>query len=139
MTEANLDLVKEIYARFARSGDVADVLDLFDPDVVWLDQVAGLGELVGHDGFVRSLAAMAEQGYEIEADPEEFEDLDDETVAAKGYMRLKRDTSYTDLPAFWLYRIRGGCVVAGASSTRRNEAFEALKQVLREREPELPG
>lgn len=129
MPDANVRLVKEIYARFSRSGDVTDIFDLLHSDIIWLDQVAGLGELVGHEGFVRSLAAMAEQGYELEADPEHFEALDAETVAATGYMRLKSGTSYTDLPAVWLYKIRDGCVVAGASSTRRDEAFEALEDV----------
>ena len=122
----NVALIKQMYEKFNASGDVNSILDLFDPDVVWIDAVTNFGRVVGHKGFLDAMANLAAQGYVAEADPEEFEALDENTVVARGYTRLKRGDSYTDLTSHSIYVVREGKVVCGASATRRQDALDAL-------------
>ena len=116
-----------MYAAFDATGDLESVLrDFFDPDVVWIDQVTQRGRLTGHQGVLDAMASIAAEGYQLEAQPESFEAIDEDTVIASGYTRLKQGDTYIDLPSHSVFVLRNGQIVRGVASTKRKDALQAV-------------
>ncbi len=122
----NVARIKQMYDTFQATGDLESVLrDFFNPAVVWIDDVTHKGRLTGHQGFLDAMASLAAEGYEPEAQPESFEAIDEDTVIASGYTRLKQGDAYIDLPSHSVFVLRNGQVVRGAGSVKRKDALEA--------------
>lgn len=130
MPSDNVTRIEQMYAAFNATGDLESVLrDFFDPAVVWIDQVTQKGRLNGHQGFLDAMASLAAEGYEPEAQPERFEAIDEDTVIASGYTRLKQGEAYIDLPSHSVFVLRSGQIVRGAGSTKRKDALQAVTTV----------
>lgn len=128
MGKGNVDVIRQLYAQFRATGEIESILGVLDPAIVWVDRIIGLGRMAGHDGFVDAMARLSEQGYEVEADPEHYEEIDGRTVLATGYARLKQGDTYVELPSYTVFVLHDGKVVRGAGATRRAEAIEALNE-----------
>jgi ketosteroid isomerase-like protein len=120
----NVELVKEIFARW-RSGDSA--FDAFDPNVEWDARHFPDGELFhGHEGmnrFVRMWIGTWED-YEIEV--EELFDAGDSVVAfTRERGHGKGSAAPMEIAAAMVITLRDGAVVRWRAFFDRSEAFRA--------------
>lgn len=132
MTQPNemtpMKTVHALFDTFKRERALEPVLALFHPDVEWHDSVVTNTTLRGRRGFTDAMAKLESEGYQTESEPEGYEDLGNGVIIARGFTRLVREDSYTDLPAFWAFKIRDGQIVRGATATRRSDALEAVRR-----------
>ena len=126
MASQSIEVAQRLFAQFAQHGTIESILPLLAPDVEWTDNVVTNSTLHGHRGFQVALERIASEGYTTEASPEEFEEIRPGTVLARGYTRLVSGTTYTDLPAYWLFEVENGLIVRGGSATRRQDALAML-------------
>jgi ketosteroid isomerase-like protein len=122
----SVEIVKRLFAQFAQHRSIDPILPLLDPEIEWTDGIVTHSTLHGHQGFRDALERIASEGYTTEATPEEFEEVKPGAVLARGYTRLVSGTSYTDLPAFWVFEIENGSIVRGGSATRRQDALAMI-------------
>ena len=123
---SEVETVQAMFSAFERERTIEAALAFFAPDVEWIDGVTTHSTLHGHQGFRDAMAQLQADGYEVDASPERYTDLGNGRVLAAGSMRLRQAETYTDLPAFWAFEIRGGKIVRGGSSTRRDDALAAV-------------
>ena len=121
-----IGVVRKLFETLEREGTIESILEFMHPEVEWLDTVVTGSKLHGHDGFIEAMTNLEGEGYEGEARPEGFDELDEHSVIARGVTRLSTATSYTDLPAFWAFEVRDGKIARGATATRRDEALAAI-------------
>ena len=98
-----------------------------DPEIEWHDAIVTQSTVRGHKGFAEAMANLQSEGYEADSKPETYEALGEDRVLARGFTRLTRGSSYTDLPAYWLFEVRDGRIVRGSGATRRDDAFAAFE------------
>jgi ketosteroid isomerase-like protein len=123
-----MKVVRGIFAARERGDDPLELIETYlDPDIEWRDDIVTKSTVHGHQGFAEAMANLQREGYEASSVPERYEELDGDIVLASGYTRLTHGSSFTDLPAFWAFEVRGGRVVRGGSATRRQDALAAVR------------
>lgn len=127
MTPSGKALVEAMFTARDRGMEPLEVIQKYlDPEVEWVDGVVTNTTVRGHAGFIEAMANLEREGYKADSKPEDYEELGEGAVLASGYTRLTRGSSFTDLPAYWAFQIRGGKIVRGGSATRRDEALAAI-------------
>jgi ketosteroid isomerase-like protein len=130
MSSANLDLVRSIYRGWER-GDFA-MADWAHPEIEF---VLADGPMPGSSKGVAEMAAIAGEGLDAWEDariaPEEYRELDDETVLALDSRHGRGKTSGVELPQVQslgahLFRIRQGKVVKLINYWDRSRALVEL-------------
>ena len=127
MAGAAIDVVREMFA--AREGGLepaALIEKYLDPEIEWHDAIVTQSTVRGHQGFAEAMENLQREGYEADSKPEAYEELDGDRVLASGYTRLTHGSSFTDLPAFWVFEVRDGRIVRGSGATRRDDALAAF-------------
>ena len=126
---SNADIVRRLFAAFSRR-DVATVLELCDPDIVFVPptgRLAGREEPYrGHDGLRAYLADVGRLWQELRSEPDEYIELDD-TVLCTGRVYAWGVGRVIDAPAGWLWRV---AVAATVTSTARPMAPPSWRAVL---------
>lgn len=117
-----------MFAAFEGERTVEAVFPFFDAELIWVDDLATRATYYGHDGLVEAMTRLVADGYEVDASPEEYIDVNDHAVLTTGFMRLRQAQTFTDLPAFWAFEIRDGRIIRGGASTRREEALASIAE-----------
>jgi ketosteroid isomerase-like protein len=127
MAGGAIDVVRAMFAARERGHDPLELMEMYlDPEVEWRDAIVTKSTVRGHSGFIQAMENLQREGYEASSVPETYEELGDDVVLARGYTRLTQGSSFTDLPAYWAFEVRGGKIVRGGGATRRDEALAAV-------------
>ena len=122
-----MELVRAMFSARESGAEAGALMDTYlDPEIEWHDAIVTRSTVRGHKGFVEAMQNLEREGYEANSVPEDFEEVDDRRVLARGYTRLSQGSSFTDLPAFWAFEVRDGKIVRGGGATRRDEALAAV-------------
>jgi ketosteroid isomerase-like protein len=109
-----LSTVQEGYAAFAR-GDVAAVLAVMDPDIVWStpESVPGGGVYRGHAGVGEFFAGLMDRWGELHVEPETWIDGGDYVVALGRHRGYGKSTGTpVDLAFAHVWQLRDGRAIA---------------------------
>jgi ketosteroid isomerase-like protein len=118
----NLEIVKEIWARFPHEG-VEGVLGFFHDDFSWRLEDGAVVE--GHDGLRTYFGELAAQGVKVNVSAYDFEE-NGARVLVPASIRFKTDVSIADNQSWLVYELRDGKVARAVSYGRANEASEAM-------------
>jgi uncharacterized protein len=93
MTQANVDLVREIYDRF-RGGDPDGALALYHPDVEVHDrpEIPDPQVYRGHEGVLRALGASRSEFAGLDVVPEEFINAGDRVIVLFRFVGTGRES-----------------------------------------------
>jgi uncharacterized protein (TIGR02246 family) len=129
----NIRVVKGHFQAFA-DGDFDRFVALLDEDVDWRvsGYLTGDRDLRGRDAVRRWLVKVASlyaSGEEIQIVPEQFRDVDDETVLALGWGTITREEGTIREDLGWVYRLREGRIAYMKDYLSHDEAREAAEQL----------
>jgi uncharacterized protein (TIGR02246 family) len=129
----NIELVRQVFSAFA-DGDFDRFLDLLDEDVDWRvsGYLTGDRNLRGREEVRRWLirvASLYASGEEVRIVPEEFRDLDEETVLALGWGTITREEGVIREDLGWIYRVRDGRITYMKDYLSHEEALAAAKEL----------
>jgi len=127
MSEENVEVVRRFHV-VLNARDEAAVLDLLDPEVVWVTNVAGpdTRTFLGHSGFRELVALFANTLDDVRLDADEYIDAGARVVTC-GQMRARGRSSGVEVetPRSWLWSVREGRIVAHQTFDTRSDALEA--------------
>ena len=112
MSAENVQVVRDVYAAFARN-DIAAVVAALDEDIEWTTSMLLRSGATyrGHEGVESLLRALGEVWHEMRAEPEEFIDGGD-TIVVVVSEHAAASSGSTDTVAVHLWRMRAGKAVA---------------------------
>ncbi|MDQ3850606.1 MAG: nuclear transport factor 2 family protein [Actinomycetota bacterium] len=126
MASANVELIQRMFEAFERRDDEA-LLAVMHPDLefhVLTGTFVPRGEPYrGHAGLLAYLRQVDALWEELRAEPQEYRDVDPETVLALGRVYAWGAGRVIDAPAGWVWRLRDGLVVFGRTFASRDEAL----------------
>ncbi len=113
MSAENLQVVRDLYAAFARN-DIEAVIDALDEDIEWTTSMLLRSGATyhGRDGVRSLLGALGEVWEEMSAEPEEFIDGGDTIVVVVRERAAASSGSTETAVAVHLWRMRAGKAVA---------------------------
>jgi ketosteroid isomerase-like protein len=126
MSQHNVDLVRQGYEHFARTGEL-DV-SVYAPEVEWHSAAddPGLEVFRGVDGVKELIAEVQEQLEDFRTEPFEFLDAGDRVVAGLVHRGRGRGSSAEVEMREWnVFLIREGKIVSVHEYRDREEALEA--------------
>lgn len=128
----NIELVRRHFAAFAE-GDFDEFLALLDEDVDWRvsGYLTGERNLRGREAVRRWLirvASLYASGEQVKIVPEEYRDLDEETVLALGWGTITRKEGTIREDLGWIYRVKEGRIAYMKDFLDHEEAREAAKE-----------
>lgn len=108
-------LIRRAYDAFARRD--LDALVAISDESVEVSTVTGLlagrtGPYRGHEGLAEYMSDLAGTWKRIELRPQQFNEIDDESVLVFGRVRAWHDKGFLDSANAWLWTVRDGRVVA---------------------------
>jgi uncharacterized protein len=123
-----VEIVKRGYEALSR-GDMAAVLEGFDPNIEWWDRSDALNPTVvrGHDGMRGMWAEIAESFAEWRMEPKEFIDAGDYVVVPLDHvMRGRASGALIEGHEVHVFKLRDGKVTALREYQTKAEALEAV-------------
>jgi uncharacterized protein len=127
MSEENVRLVQEIYARF-RAGDEEGALSLHHPDMEVHDRPEAPDPQVyrGHEGVLRSVGVSQATFEGLDLAPEEFLAVGDQVIVVFRFRGTGRESGIpVDERLAHLWTIRDGKAARMSVHSSREEALEA--------------
>jgi ketosteroid isomerase-like protein len=108
-------LIRRAYDAFARRD--LDTLRSISDESVQVSTVTGLlagraGPYRGHEGLGEYMSDLAGTWKRIELRPQQFNEIDDESVLVFGRVRAWHDKGFLDSANAWLWTVRDGKVIA---------------------------
>jgi len=128
MSQANVEMIKRGYEAWNR-GDMAVVLENFDPGVEWWDRGDSFHTTVrrGHDGLRGGWAEIAEAFSEFRMEPKEFIDAGDYVVVPIHRVGTGRVSgALIEEDEVHVFRMREGKTVELREYHEKQEALEAV-------------
>ena len=128
MSRQNVEVVRDVYARWAR-GDLRAALDLFDEDLTCTTFAAGEGDELVHHGL-KAVVSWSRQffshwrNYRMEAH-EVIDRGDKVLVIGHQYAEGKGSGVQMDMPLFTVWTFRDGRVTELLFTRHRDKALEA--------------
>lgn len=118
----NVALIRSGYAAFA-TGDIAAVLDLFDPAIRWHtpDSIAFGGHYTGRDGTAEFFSHLPENFAELNVEPQTYVDRNDTVVAIGRHRGRSAAGTEFELPWVHVWTLNNGKV------TSFTEHFDTVK------------
>ena len=128
MSEANVEIVRQVYAAAARH-DAATVLALYDPEVEW-DNSRGLGTgggvYLGHEGLRHFFREWREAWEYPEEVPEELFDAGEHVISVATVQNRGRTSgAEVEWTQCGVWTIREGKIIRVAWFRTRSDALEA--------------
>jgi ketosteroid isomerase-like protein len=123
-----VEIVKRGYEALSR-GDMAAVLEGFDPNIEWWDRCDALNPTVvrGHDGMRGMWAEIAESFAEWRMEPKEFIDAGDYVVVPLDHvMRGRASGALIEGHEVHVFKLRDGKVTELREYQTKAEALEAV-------------
>ena len=127
MSQANVELVREIYERF-RAGDREGALALHDPEIEVHDrpEVPDPQVYRGHEGVIRAVAASRATFERLDIVPEEFVEKGDRVVVVFRFLGTGRESGVPiDQRLCHAWTIRDGKAVRMEVHSSRDEALRS--------------
>ena len=129
MSQENVELVRKLHGAL-NTGDPAAVLELLDPEIVWVQNPNAPDPRTfhGHDG-VRELVEMVTDAFDdVRLEADRFLDRG-ESVVALGYMRARGKGSGVEVrePRAWVWTLRDGKVIRHQTFAEHSAALEAAE------------
>jgi ketosteroid isomerase-like protein len=114
MSQQDVETVRRGYDAFNRK-DIAAVLDLYDPQIEWIEGGGGrspAGTFRGPQSVANEVFATVPQNFdEFRADPERFIDAGEHVVVVGRFSGRARSGATLDAPFVHVHRLRNGKTV----------------------------
>jgi ketosteroid isomerase-like protein len=124
----NTDIVRGVFDAFSRR-DLPALIALADPEIEFTPptgRLAGRPEPYrGHAGLRTYMDDVARVWEELRSEPDEYIEVDGDTVVCTGRVYAWGVGRVIDAPAGWLWRLRDGLLVEGHVYETRRAAYEA--------------
>jgi ketosteroid isomerase-like protein len=132
MSEANVEVVRRVYAAAARR-DPAAVLAEYDPEVEWdvsrshMARLVGEGVYQGHDGLRRFFRAYHDAWEDVSYGFDKLIDAGEDKVVSVDIEHARGRSSGADveMTQYAIWTIRNGKIIRAIWFANRAEAFEA--------------